>query len=232
MMANYFQTITPPDEEPVSLLEARQHLRLDDGDTTQDSAIAMMITAARLQAEYITRRALITQKWRLTLDQFPGYGFFATAIWAPFGFGASSGFGDYLTTGYSVIATRGNEIKLPGMPLQSVDAIKYIDTGGTQQTLNSATDYIVGAVSEPARITPSYGKWWPPTRGQIESVTVDYTCGYGEPPDVPAEIKYWMFLRIGALYENREEFVVDRRIVAVELPFVDSLLDSYRVWNF
>jgi hypothetical protein len=36
-------------------------------------------------------------------------------------------------------------------------------------------------------------------------------------------------MRIGALYENREETAVGARIVVAELPFVDRLLDPYRI---
>jgi uncharacterized phiE125 gp8 family phage protein len=44
---------------------------------------------------------------------------------------------------------------------------------------------------------------------------------------VPEAIRSWMLLRIGALYENREELAVGSRIVVLELPFVDGLLDPF-----
>lgn len=225
-----FKRIEPPKEEPVTLDQARRHLRIVAGDTSQDELITGLIQAAREYAEDYTRRAFVQQRWQLVLDQFPGYGFFASALWAPFGFGASSGFGDYLTTGYSVIATRGNEILLHTPPLLKLITIEYIDTGGNLQLLPE-TEYILGDSSEPARITPAYGKWWPPTRPQIESVTVTYDCGFGAGADVPEAIKRWMLLRIGAMYEHREEIVIDKRIAQVDLPFVDSLLDTWRVFR-
>jgi uncharacterized phiE125 gp8 family phage protein len=61
--------ITPPAEEPVSLAEAKLHLRVDVSD--DDALINGLIQAARERAEDILRRALITQTWELTLDQFP-----------------------------------------------------------------------------------------------------------------------------------------------------------------
>lgn len=206
------------------------HLRIDDGDTSQDDLITALIQATREHAEAVLRRALVSQKWELVLDQFPGYGFFASAIWAPFGFGASSGFGDYLTTGYSVIATRGNEIELPVPKLIRVNTVEYVDTGGNTQLLPD-TEYIAGSASEPARIAPAYSKWWPPTRAQIEAVKVTYQCGYGAAAAVPETIKRWMMLRIGAMFEHREEIVVDKRISQVNLPFVDQMLTPYRVFR-
>lgn len=44
---------------------------------------------------------------------------------------------------------------------------------------------------------------------------------------VPEGIRAWMLLRIGALYENREEVAVGQRVVVLELPFVDGLLDPF-----
>ena len=64
------QLVTPPAEEPVSLAEAKQHLRVDGGD--DDLLIGSLITAARQAAETKTGRQLITARWKLVLDAFPG----------------------------------------------------------------------------------------------------------------------------------------------------------------
>lgn len=61
--------VTPPAEEPVSLTEAKNHLRIDL--TDDDSLISALIVAAREHAEAITRRAFITQTLKLSLDAFP-----------------------------------------------------------------------------------------------------------------------------------------------------------------
>jgi uncharacterized phiE125 gp8 family phage protein len=64
------ELVTPPSGEPVVPTEAVEHLRLD-ADTDEDELLAAMVTAAREQVEVYTRRALLTQTWRLTLDAFP-----------------------------------------------------------------------------------------------------------------------------------------------------------------
>lgn len=61
--------ITPPSSEPISLSEAKGHLRVDASD--EDSYISGLIVAARQFIELQTQRALITQTWKLSLDQFP-----------------------------------------------------------------------------------------------------------------------------------------------------------------
>lgn len=63
------QLITEPAVEPVSLGEAREHLRVTHNE--EDAVISALITAARVTVETVTRRSFITQTWRLYLDQFP-----------------------------------------------------------------------------------------------------------------------------------------------------------------
>jgi len=64
--------LSGPGEEPVPLEEARAYLRLDD--ETQDGLVNALMTAARLTLEAATRRAFVTQNWRVTLDQWPERG--------------------------------------------------------------------------------------------------------------------------------------------------------------
>lgn len=58
-----------PAEEPVTLGEARAFLRLDD--MSEDGLVTALITAARATLEAETRRAFVTQGWRMLLDRFP-----------------------------------------------------------------------------------------------------------------------------------------------------------------
>ena len=61
--------LTPPAAEPVTLADAKAYLRVAIGD--DDAVIAALIAAARSHIEAQTRRALITQTWRLVLDCWP-----------------------------------------------------------------------------------------------------------------------------------------------------------------
>jgi uncharacterized phiE125 gp8 family phage protein len=64
-----YRIVTPPNAEPVSLEEAKLHVRAD-GDA-EDSLIEGIITSAREYCETYTRRALATQTVEAYLDAFP-----------------------------------------------------------------------------------------------------------------------------------------------------------------
>ena len=81
-------------------------------------------------------------------------------------------------------------------PLLTVTSLAYVDTSGNTQTLTANTDYTVDVYSKPGRIVPAYSKWWPATRGHVNDVTLTYTAGYGNPSDVPEEVKIAIILKV------------------------------------
>lgn len=185
------QLVTPPAEEPVSLIEAKLHLRVDFDE--DDTLIASLISAARQAAETLTGRQFVNARWKLVLDGFPPCA-----------------------------------IALAKCPVQSVVAINYLDINSSLQTMPAST-YTVDTACEPARITPVFGQVWPPSLPQIGAVSVTFDAGYGAAPDVPEGIKSWIKLRLGSLYTHREEMAVLSRGRIDPLPFVQGLLDPYRV---
>lgn len=60
---------TAPAAEPVSLTEAKLHLRVTS--TDEDTLITSLISAARQWIEEQTYRQLVTATWDLVLDDFP-----------------------------------------------------------------------------------------------------------------------------------------------------------------
>lgn len=63
------KVIEPPLTEPVTLLEAKQHLRVDT--TEDDLYIERLIEAAREYVEIHLDRSLVTRRYRMTCDRFP-----------------------------------------------------------------------------------------------------------------------------------------------------------------
>lgn len=219
----------PPGFEPfVAATDAslRQHLRLDVGDTSQDSLIGLYIAHARETAEHQCRRAFITQSWLLTLDKFPAPSLeTSSANW----YGPAWGVGPGPLTMVKPDGKTQFEITIPLPPLQTIDSIKYYDHAGVFQTLDPSL-YLVDDVSEPARVTPSYGTTWPTAQNRANAVEVRFTAGYDDMGELlPQGIRAWMLLRIGDLYENREAVVMGVRGTVETHPFVERLLDPYRV---
>lgn len=60
---------TPPIDEPITLAQAKAHLRVDH--EADDALIVRLITAARRHVEKLCDRALMPQTWRLTLPAWP-----------------------------------------------------------------------------------------------------------------------------------------------------------------
>jgi uncharacterized phiE125 gp8 family phage protein len=193
--------ITPPPAEPVSLDEAKKHLRVDISE--DDGLIAGQVSAAREWCETNTGRSFLTQTWRLTLDVFPGG---HASIWW-------GGWSDW---------AQGGPIRLPrAAPLQSVGGIQYTDGGGGTQTL-APTEYQVVPDREPAVIVPQWAKVWPVTRLQPAAVTVTYTAGWTDASLVPAGIKAALKLVLGWLYRDREPGLADLKAVQMLLAPYDT----------
>lgn len=61
--------ITPPALEPLSLADAKLHLRIDHA--SEDDFLSQSITAARQYIEAVTGERLITQAWRQYVPDWP-----------------------------------------------------------------------------------------------------------------------------------------------------------------
>ena len=64
--------LTAPALEPLSLAEAKAFLRVETSD--DDDVISALISGSRIHIEAQTRRALITQSWRIAIDAWPDDG--------------------------------------------------------------------------------------------------------------------------------------------------------------
>ena len=134
----------------------------------------------------------------------------------------------------------GGIIELPLPPLQSITHIKYIDTAGATQTVDSA-DYQVDTYRAPGLVKPVYNETWNATRDDFNAVQVRYVAGYatGSPDDqssaaenIPDSIKHWIKVRVATLYEHREAVYAGAGASAIPRDFVDGLLDPYVVSSF
>ncbi|WP_343735261.1 hypothetical protein [Acidovorax sp.] len=63
--------VTDATTEPLTLAEAKAHLREEQGETHNDLLISSLISVARQAAEDRLQRTLLTTTWLRTLDRFP-----------------------------------------------------------------------------------------------------------------------------------------------------------------
>lgn len=203
--------ITPPASDVLMLSEVKRHLRVDFDD--DDDVISDMIAAAVGQLDPAAGgqlgRALRPQQWELRLPSFSDHGC------------------DHPRYGRGAIA-------LPFPPLISIDSFSYDNTAGVERELVENVDFrILGAGARHKQaVVPVFGRHWPVARRAEESVRIRFTAGYPLENDaLPAPIKAWLKLQIGALYENRESFSVGTREAVAELPdHILQMISSYRVY--
>lgn len=120
-------------------------------------------------------------------------------------------------------------IHLPYPPLRSIDYLRYVDGGGSLQSLDtSPAAYDCDPYAEPACVAPLYGQPWPYTYPQAGAVRLGFTAGYASRNDMPPGLRLWMQARIATLYENREQ-LVQANLVEIPRHFCDGLLDSLRL---
>lgn len=221
--------ITPPTADVVTLSEAKKHLRQSSDD--YDDLIRALIKSAVNQIDPggggWLGRALRPQTWEQRSDGFPcamaGYPYRERQIYA---------------------------IELRYPPLISVDSVTYDDGDGVATALLEGTGYrVIGLGSkEKACVAPIYSGSWPSTRGDVESVRVRFTSGYGTSPDLlPAPIKQAVLLAIRDLWSLGErnlylrsesapglasyEWTVSENAGIVIRAAAENLLSTYRVYE-
>jgi uncharacterized phiE125 gp8 family phage protein len=167
-------TVTPPASDPLSLAEAKAHLRVTG--TEEDGLLAGYILAAREFVENATHRRLVTQTLDFTVDD---------------------GWPCVIARGYY-----RSRIELPIQPVASVTSISYVDGSGATQTLAS-NQYVVRTDGPVAFIEPAYGVSWPSVRCQTAAITVRFVAGTAV-ADVPNPLMQAIRLLVAHANENRE----------------------------
>ena len=201
--------VTAPTAEPVTLTEAKEHLRVEQD--AENDLILRQLRACREFAEKYTGRQLMTATFDLFLDDWP----------------ALSGLRRTEAGGYV-----GGDLLLPRPPLQSVTSVKYYDADGTEQTWDSANYLVEANDDEPGRVVRAYGVSWPSIQDRPSAITVRFIAGYSAASAVPQAMKEAILLLLGSRHAQREATVAPIGGQYAELPVgFKELLDAYRVWE-
>lgn len=179
---NGIKILTQPAAEPVSLAEAKMHLRIDTSPPTShpdDLLIENMIKAARRWAEGFQNRVYVTQSWVLSMAIFPH--------------------AKYIEFPRAPLQSLISMAYYDG----TLHTVSFLDPSGTP--LSETDDYIVDVESDPGRLCLKSGKSWPTVTRQANAVQIQFIAGYGDPAYVPEDIKAAIMLKMTDLYENRGE---------------------------
>jgi uncharacterized phiE125 gp8 family phage protein len=188
--------------DPVTVAEARIHLRLPSNITTDEQdEIGRLISAATEYAENFTNRKWTTGSRVQYFDNFP-----------------------------TQFNARGKALNLPGGNIEAVTSVTYYDSEYVQQTLATEKYRLIGAPQR-AAVVPNFGEQWPTDVAYNEPDHIAVTYTLDGSVDVPSSVKQAILLTVGALYEYREDGVIDNAGLAlVKAPkAAEDLLSFYRI---
>lgn len=175
-------TIHEPPFEPVTLADVYRVLKIDaDGSPPEhplDADFARNITSARRNVEKLTRRSLIRQTLRLSVEGFP-----------------ANCEGWQLGPRWVRVPTT---IRLLRPPVIAVQSVQYFDADNALQTVDAASYYVTDDEAPELRFVSTFSA--PTVYDRPDALRVTYVAGYlgaGSPPSsqeeyaehVPSELK-------------------------------------------
>jgi len=166
-------------DRPVSVAEAKEHLRVVDT-TEDDTYIGALIDAATTWCEDYCDRTFADKQYTVAFDDF-----FGTRIELP-----------------------RPPVRLNAVSSGATVTISYVDTGGATQTLTWAQSgtqqFRLDQDHVPALVYPLYLEVWPSVRLDDKSVQITYLAGYGGAANVPKPAVHAIKMLVGHWYLNRE----------------------------
>lgn len=117
-------------------------------------------------------------------------------------------------------------VRLSIGPVQAVNAVKYYDVSGDEQTA-TLTDFDVFGNGKATTVSPKSGFSWPITQDRPDAIWIEYTSGYGDAAtDVPQGVRHALKFAVAHWYENREPVSIAKMN---ELPIgITALINTER----
>lgn len=196
----------PPEAEPLSLAEAKAHLRVTHAD--DDALISSLVKAARELCEAFTGRAFITRGLSLFLDRWP------VPRQGEWWDGVREGAG---------VSPADTALSLPRAPLYSVTDIRIYDEAGAASAYD-ANAYYVDTTGPRGRIVLKDAATPPVAQRRAAGIEIRYTAGYGAASaSLPSPVIEAVRQTVAHLYANRGD-------ANVSLPAAArGLLQPYRL---
>ncbi len=191
-------------DRPVSVADAKEHLRIVDM-TTDDDYIGVLIDTATAWCEDYCDRTFADKQYTVAFDDFVDLR----------------------------IGLPRPPVRLNATAASATVTISYVDQGGTTQTLTWAQSgtqqFRLDRDHVPSLVYPKYLENWPSVRLDDNSVQVTYLAGYGGAANVPTPAKHAIKMLVGFWYANRESVLVGS--ISKELEFAVSALLANLRWR-
>lgn len=189
---------TGPAVEPVTVAEAKAHLRVDTSD--DDTYIGTLITAAREWCEQYLDRTLVHTQWVMRFDKFPDNGTEDVPLPRP----------PMVTSGTATAVS-----------------LTFTAESGSTSTYSTAS-YRVDRNATPGSVKTLYGQAWPAHLWDDNAISVTWWAGYGASgSSVPAAIRHAILMLVSHWYETRSTVLVGSISKPLEYA-VESLLSSQK----
>jgi hypothetical protein len=213
--------VTEPAVNPVTLSEAKAHLRIDSD--AEDSLVSSLITAATRWAEDYCDRTWCYTQWKMSTDSFYGN------VGSPVQFGLRAD-GNNIDGRQTVVPNLDLELQRPPMAQSGTATavtITYTPNAGASTATLDSTQYRVDRLATPGVCRPLYGQTWPSHLLDFNSTTVTYWAGYSaDGTSVPDAAKSAIKMIVAHLWKNRE---MSTETALTEVPMgVKALLDTLR----
>ena len=190
----------------VTTATLKTFLKIDGSD--EDTILDQLIASATNMAEVYTRRAFITQTFKLTMDRFDA----SETNHIMLG-------GQYDLPDTHVFSSGYVELMRP--PIQSVTSITTYATDNSSSVFASS-NYTLG--ENDGRIYLDIGSTFPASLRDKNAVEIIYIAGYGDAAtDVPDAIVTGVMFQAANMYENRSCAALTNGVM--------DLLNSYRLYD-
>ncbi len=200
------QRLVDPEIEPVTLAEAKRHIKQFANVTSEDADITEWIKLAREWVEDYTGRAMVDQTWRLSVsrDQLP----------------VSVNTVDYDYSRGLLMCPPSQSVYLRRSPVLAITKLATVDRTTNIETVLDPSEYILwDEGTRWPRVVPATGATW-----GASDFRVEYRAGFadrtGSPITgaevVPSALKHAIKLILGNYDANRE--LVNIGNIVNELP--------------
>ncbi len=176
--------VTAPDEEPVTLLELKTHLRIPEDDTALDTHIASCLAAALGTLEDERNLQLCAATWQLVLGGFPrGRG--------------------------TIILPRPPLISVDKVVYLDPDGVEVTSEPAGEGEPEVELFWAGSLGAEPGFVYLVPGESWPATARQPDALKVQFTAGYGAAAAVPERAKAAIKLLAATLFDQPASEVIE-----------------------